>query len=155
MRYLFATLSLYVFWLVLSGHYTVLLLALGAVSSLLVAGLLRRMDRVDGMDFSPRPSLGLVAYGVWLLWNVVKSNVDVARRIWDPALPVDPGWTRLPVGLSTPLEKTLYANSITLTPGTLTADVHDDQFLVHGLSSRELEALHGGEMERRIRRLRI
>jgi len=155
MRYLFATLLLYLFWLVLSGHFAALLLALGAVSSLLVVLLLRRIDRVDGMPVSLRPSLGLVAYGVWLLWNVVKSNVDVARRIWDPALPVDPGWTRLPVKLSTPLEKTLYANSITLTPGTLTADVHDDHFLVHGLTSEGLAALHGGEMERRIRDLRI
>ena len=60
---------------------------------------------------------------------------------------------RLDTEVSSPLEKTLYANSITLTPGTLTTDVRDDYFLVHSLSREGLEELRHGEMQRRVRRL--
>jgi multicomponent Na+:H+ antiporter subunit E len=91
----------------------------------------------------------------WLLWAVVKANIDVAKRIWHPALPIQPSWTRLDTRVSTPLEKTLYANSITLTPGTLTTNVHDDHFMVHALSLEGIEELREGEMERRILQLRI
>lgn len=152
-HYLLVSIVLYSFWLILSGHFSPLLLILGAFSVLLVAWLLRRMDRVDGTRFAPRFGFALAGYGVWLLWNLVRANIDVARRIWDPSLPVQPGWTRLPVRLSSPMQRALYANSITLTPGTLTADVHEDHFLVHSLSVEHVEDLRRGEMERRIRRL--
>jgi len=77
----------------------------------------------------------------------------VARRVWEPQLPVHPVWTRLDTRVKTPVEKTLYANSITLTPGTLTTDVRDDHFLIHALSQDGVDELRGGEMERRILRL--
>jgi multicomponent Na+:H+ antiporter subunit E len=113
------------------------------------------MDKVDKTPVCLVPSLALLSYGFWLLWELIKANINVARRIWDPALPVEPGWTRLPVNLSSPVQKALYANSITLTPGTLTADVFDDHFLVHHLCKQGLEELQEGEMERRIRRTGI
>ena len=143
------------FWLILSGHFSPLLLALGGLSVLLVVWLLQRMDRVDKTPVGLRPSLALARFGLWLFRHLVRSNIEVARLIWHPALPVSPCWTRLPVHVSTPLQRTLYANSITLTPGTLTADVQDDHFLVHTLCERGIGLLHDGEMERRIRRLGI
>jgi multicomponent Na+:H+ antiporter subunit E len=155
MHYLRVSLMLYLFWLILSGHFTPLLLTLGALSAMLSAWLLWRMDKVDKTPVCLVPSLALLSYGFWLLWELIKANINVARRIWDPSLPVEPGWTRLPVTLSSPVQKALYANSITLTPGTLTADVFDDHFLVHHLCKQGLEELHEGEMERRIRRTGI
>ena len=64
-------------------------------------------------------------------------------------------WQRLDTEVSTPLEKTLYANSITLTPGTLTTDVRDDHFMIHSLCPEGIEELRKGEMEKRIRRLGV
>ncbi|MEJ2321564.1 MAG: Na+/H+ antiporter subunit E [Gammaproteobacteria bacterium] len=64
-------------------------------------------------------------------------------------------WQRLDTSVSTPLEKTLYANSITLTPGTLTTDVREDHFMIHSLSPEGIEELRKGEMEKRIRRLGV
>ena len=108
---------------------------------LLVMWFLRRMDRVDGelgfLPVGPR----LVRYLVWLMWQVVLSNIDLVRRIWDPALPIRPTWQRLDIQVRSPLAKTLYANSITLTPGTLTTDVKEDYFMVHSLSPEGMEAL--------------
>jgi multicomponent Na+:H+ antiporter subunit E len=153
MHYLLISIALYLFWLILSGHFNPLLLCLGALSALLSVWVLRRMDRIDKTPVDPIPTLALLGYGLWLLGQLIKSNIDVARRIWDPALPVTPGWTRLPVRLATPLQRTLYANSITLTPGTLTADMYEDHFLVHHLTPEGIAGLREGEMERRIQRL--
>jgi multicomponent Na+:H+ antiporter subunit E len=153
MHYLLISITLYLFWLVLSGHFNPLLLSLGGLSALLSVWLLRRMDRTDKTPVDPLPTLALLGYGLWLLGELIKANIDVARRIWDPALPVQPGWARLPVQLATPLQKTLYANSITLTPGTLTAEMYPDHFLVHHLTREGMDALRGGEMERRIQHL--
>jgi len=153
MPFLASTVLLCLFWLLLSGHYTGLLLSLGALSVLLVVWILRRMNRVDGEQVAVRISLGFFGYLIWLLWAVVKANVDVVRRIWDPKMPIDPRWRRVDVKVTSKLEKTLYANSITLTPGTLTTDVHEDHFLVHALSEEGIRELEEGEMERRIRRL--
>ncbi len=155
MQYLVFAAMLCLFWLLLSGHYTPLFLSLGGLSVLLVVWVLRRMDRVDGEPSFPRLSLSLVHYGLWLLWSVVKANVDVARRVWDPELPIHPRWSRLDTQLSSNMEKAFYANCITLVPGTLTTDVREDHFMVHSLSEEGIEELKTGMMERRIRRLRL
>jgi len=145
--------ALAAFWLLLSGHYTSLLLLLGAASVVLVAWFLRRMDRADQEPVQLRLSLGLFLYLGWLLWSVIKANIDLARRIWDPKMPIRPVWGRLETRVQTPVETTLYANSITLTPGTLTTDVSEDHFLIHAISQEGLDELREGEMERRILKL--
>jgi len=155
MRYLLAAVFVSAFWLILSGHYTALILGLGVLSVLIVIWFLRRMDKVDGEVVFLRLSLRFFGYLGWLFWQVVLSNIDVARRIWAPSLPIQPSWQRLDTKVSTPLEKTLYANSITLTPGTLTTDVKGDHFMVHSLTQAGIDDLRKGEMEARIRRLGI
>jgi multicomponent Na+:H+ antiporter subunit E len=125
------------------------------LSSLLVTLLVIRMDKNDREPVIFRPGIRIMRYFGWLLWQVVLSNIDVARRIWNPSLPIRPSWERLDTKVSTPLEKTLYANSITLTPGTLTTDVREDHFMIHSLTPEAIEELRKGEMERRIRRLGV
>jgi multicomponent Na+:H+ antiporter subunit E len=155
MHYLRLTLFLAAFWLLLSGHYAALILSLGVLSILIVAWFVRRMDKVDG-EFTPlRVGVGLLQYLGWLMWQVVLSNIALVRRIWDPALPIKPTWQRVDTKVSTPLEKALYANSITLTPGTLTTDVKEDHFMIHCLTPEGIDELKEGEMEDRIRRLGI
>ncbi len=154
-HYTVVALTLFAFWVLLSGHYTVLLLSLGAASVLLVVWLCLRMDRVDAQISWSRPSFGLAGYLAWLLWMAIKSSADVARRVWDPGLPVSPSWTRVDTGIRAPLKKTLYANSITLTPGTLTTSAHEEHLMVHSLADSNLEELREGAMERRIDRLEL
>jgi len=149
-RYFVISIGLYATWLLLSGHYISLLLALGGLSVLIVTYLLRRMDQVDAEPITLRPGFKFFHYIGWLLWQVVLANIDVARRIWDPALPIQPCWKKLDTKVSAPLEKTLYANSITLTPGTLTTDVKEDHFLIHSLTPEGIDDLRQGEMQRRI-----
>lgn len=143
--------ALVLFWLLLSGHYTPLLLTLGAGAVGLVMWLLRRMDRVDGQHVALVPGWRLLRYLLWLARIVVESNIDVARRIWAPDMPIKPSWARLKYELDAPMQTTLYANSITLTPGTLTADIGENEFLVHTLTEEGISDLRDGEMERRVR----
>ena len=155
MRYIRSALVVAIIWLLLSGHYTTLILSLGALSVLAVTWFVWRMDRVDGelavLPMRPR----LLYYLLWLMWQVVLSNIDLVRRIWNPALPIRPTWQRLDIKVSSPLAKVLYANSITLTPGTLTTDVREDHFMVHSLTSEGIDELRKGDMERQIQRLGI
>ena len=155
MRYLRFALFVATVWLLLSGHYTALILSLGGLSVLIVTWFIRRMDRVDGelgvLPMRPR----LLYYLLWLMWQVVLSNIDLVRRIWDPTLPIRPTWQRLDIKVTSVPAKTLYANSITLTPGTLTTDVREDHFLVHSLSPEGIDELRKGEMERQIQRLGV
>ena len=108
----------------------------------------------DGVNVHPGIFLwALMIAG--LMWQVVLSNIDLVRRIWDPTLPIRPTWQRLDIKVTSPLAKTLYANSITLTPGTLTTDVREDHFMVHSLSPDGIEDLRKGGMEEQILRLGI
>jgi len=155
MRYIRTVLFVAIIWLLFSGHYTALILSLGGLSVLIVTWFIRRMDRVDGelgvLPMRPR----VLYYLLWLMWQVVLANVDLVRRIWDPTLPIRPTWQRLDIKVTSALAKTLYANSITLTPGTLTTDVKDDHFMVHSLSSDGIDELRKGGMEKQIQRLGI
>ena len=153
MRYFRSALIVAIIWLLLSGHYTLLILSLGLLSVLTVTWFVWRMDRVDGeLAFLPmRPRL--LYYLLWLMWQVVLANIDLVRRIWDPTLPIRPTWQRLDIKVSSPLAKMLYANSITLTPGTLTTDVREDHFMVHSLTTEGIDELRKRRMEKQIQRL--
>ena len=155
MRYIRSSLLVAVVWLLLSGHYTALILSFGAVSVLIVIWFMWRMERVDEkLDVLPmRPRV--LYYLLWLMWQVVLSNIDLVRRIWDPTLPIRPTWQRLEIKVTSPLAKTLNSNSITQTPGTLTTNVREDHFMVHSLSPDGIEDLRKGGMEEQIQRLGI
>jgi multicomponent Na+:H+ antiporter subunit E len=153
--YIVLTLFLCLFWVLLSGHFTALLLGLGLVSVVLVVWLLSRMDRTDHEASFMRVSPGLFGYLSWLGGAVIRANISVVRCIWNPSLPIQPTWARVDTAIESPLKKTLYANSITLTPGTLTTGAREDHLSVHCLTKENLAELKEGEMERRIRKLKL
>ncbi len=142
-----------VFWLALSGHYTALLLACGALSAGLVVWLAQRMDVVDHESVPLHLSRHAISFWPWLLVEIVKSNIDVVRRVLDPKLPIERSVIRVPSGDMDPLRQTIYANAITLTPGTVTLDVADGEVMVHALSREAADAVRAGDMARRVERM--
>ena len=132
--------SLYAFWLLLSGHYTPLLLTLGVVSCAFVVYLCLRMDVVDREILDAGPVLRVLLYVPWLMKEIFVSNIAVARIILDPKLPISPRMVTFRGTQTTDLGKALYANSITLTPGTITTGVEGQEFQIHALSAADLEA---------------
>ena len=83
----------------------------------------------------------------------MKANVDVARRILTPGRSISPTMLRVRATQRTDLGRVVFANSITLTPGTVSVDVGEDEILVHALSRDGAEELAGGEMDRRVTRM--
>lgn len=153
MFYLIFACTLFLYWFLLSGHTSILLFILGLVSVTLVVWLVRRMDRNDNTPFRMLFKMEFFSYLGWLIWQVIITNIDVARRILDPSLPIKPACRKIKVSINDPLIKTIYANSITLTPGTVTTEVGEDYFIVHALNAESLDELEEGEMERRLGRL--
>ncbi len=143
-------LFLFAVWLLLSGHYTPLLLSLGLLSTVLVVVLATRADLID-REIQPillKPTV--VFYWVWLGREIIKSNLDVSRRILSPRMPISPNMFTVRAGQKTELGRVTYANSITLVPGTVTVDVDKDTLAVHALTRAAAKDLQGGEMNRRV-----
>jgi len=146
------TVVLYTFWLLLSGFWTKpLLLGLGVASTLLAVFLTWQMEKQHPLAFLTRLTIKIPGYWLWLMKEVFKANLDVLKRIWLPKkYPVQPDMCVLPMSQKTSLGQTIYANSITLTPGTVSIDVEDNEVLVHALSKEGLDDLREGEMDRRV-----
>ena len=141
-------------WVLLSGIIEPLLLCLGAASGLAVAWLKARADRRDRDPVYFALRVGrLPGYLLWLSWEIVKSNVDVSRRILSPSLPIAPAVRWLPASQRSELTRVIYADSITLTPGTLSIDLEDGAVEVHALNEGFLDELERGEMDSRVCRL--
>lgn len=153
MFYFVFAIILFLYWILLSGHTSILLLTLGLASVVLVIWLVRRMDQNDKAPSRIWFKIDFFSYIGWLSWQVIISNIDVARRIWDPSLPINPASRKIQVKIKDPLIKTMYANSITLTPGTVTTEVGEDYFIVHALNVESLDELEEGEMQTRLIRL--
>lgn len=137
-------------WLLLSGHYDPLILSFGAFSCVLVTYLALRFRLVDRESYPLHMGGRLAAYWVWLFVEIVKANVDVARRVLDPSLPIDPRLFETKMSQKSDLGRVIYANSITLTPGTISLDIGANSILVHALSRDGQDALETGEMDARV-----
>ncbi len=141
-----------VVWLLWSGHYTPLILSLGAVSLALVVAVGRKMRILDDEGAPLRLPLGLPLYLPWLAFEIAKASVDVALRVLKPSLPISPRVVRVRAGQRTDLGRVIYANSITLTPGTVTVDTEGDTIAVHALTAESADELLAGKMDRRVTR---
>jgi multicomponent Na+:H+ antiporter subunit E len=134
-------------WLLWSGIYdNNLLFALGAASC---AGVVFLAMRMKGGDFEKAPVgmwLRLLLYTPWLIWEIVKANIDVTLCVLG-IKSISPRIIRIPATQKTALGQTIYANSITLTPGTISLDVRDNHILVHALTADTAAGLQDGNMD--------
>ena len=144
-------LILFVTWLLMSGIMIPLVLVLGIASCVFVVAIVMRMDVVDHEAVPLHLTLGILLYWPWLLWEIVKANLDVTRRVLFPSTGISPTMTRVRATQKSELGRVVFANSITLTPGTISVDVADDgHVLVHSISREGAASLEDGEMDRRV-----
>ena len=141
-------------WLLWSGLFKPLLLFLGLVSCLLTFTLANRMGYFKNRLFALRFSWQLFAYWAWLGREIWRSSVDVARLVLDPKLPISPTVIDIKSSSNHPVDQVILANSITLTPGTLSLDLHEGVIKVHALTEEAARGLASGEMDRRVDALR-
>jgi multicomponent Na+:H+ antiporter subunit E len=144
--------ALYVFWILMSGYFTAFLLSAGFGSALAVAWLAQRMYALDHESHPSHLSLAAAAYWPWLIKEIWKSGIAVSRIILSPRLPISPTLVRFKPGQDSTVGLVTHANSITLTPGTITVQAARDEFLVHGLTRESAQGAVDSEMDRRVRR---
>ena len=144
--------ALFAFWVLLSGMFTPFLLAAGAASAVAIALLSRRMEIADREGLPLHLSLAALTYWPWLVKEILKSGWQVARIVVDPRLPVSPVLVRFKPSQHSTLGLVTHANSITLTPGTVTVEAEHGEFLVHALTQEGADGLAGSEMDRRVSR---
>lgn len=150
--FLFLTFSLFVFWLLLSGYWdNTLLLTLGILSSVFGAYIGLRIKKQTALEIDLGVFLRFPKYIIWLFGQIWLANVDTAKRIWLPdKYPITPTIRALKMTQSTDLAQTLYANSITITPGTVSMDIKNNHVIVHALSKTSMDALEQGLMDRNV-----
>lgn len=138
-------------WLGLSGHYTPLVMSLGAVAILLSAILAYRLDILDREGSPYGRLIQLMAYWVWLVIEIFKANWVVIKACLRADLDINPALVKVKTTCESDLAKTVFANSITLTPGTVSVNVEGDKILVHALYEDQAQPEAFVEMDRRSR----
>jgi len=149
-RILILMIMLAIAWLVWSGLFKPLLLALGALSCLLTFFVVRRMGYFDDEIFAPHFGLSLFGYWLWLGREIIRSSIEVAWVVLHPKLPISPCEIEIKATSQNPLDQVILGNSITLTPGTLALDLHQGVIRVHTLTEAGAKQLLEGEMDRRV-----
>ncbi len=140
-------------WLVLSGFFTPLQLSFGVLSCGFTLWLTIRLGLLRKDNRRLRIAVRTPRYVVWLAWEIVKSNLHVARVVLSRRMPLQRQVVNLQPSQRTALGVAIYANSITLTPGTLTMDADHGVLEVHALTQKVADDLREGEMDRRVTRL--
>lgn len=143
---------LFGFWLALSGHYTPFLIASGAAICAFAALATRRMGTDDDealpIAFFPR----VPTYYPWLIVEIFKSAWTVARIILSPVLPISPVLTEVRGGQKSTTGIATFANSITLTPGTVATHVRGKTITVYALTRAGADDIEAGGMNNRVKR---
>ncbi|HOK84826.1 MAG TPA: Na+/H+ antiporter subunit E [Tenuifilum sp.] len=139
---------LFLIWLLLTGTFELTSLLLGLALAVTLALIFGKNSNVFGrFRMTPKVFVYSLIYLFVLSWEIVKSNIDVALRVLNPKLPINPGIVKVKTRLKSPIGRMILANSITLTPGTLTIDMKDDELYIHWI---DVETLDAEEASRKI-----
>ena len=151
---------LFVFWILLSGKLDAFHLGAGLLASLAIGFATCRLYALRPTivaetrhPFFVIPWLRFATYLPWLAWQIIVASIQVAKLVLRPTLDIDPRLIRFEKKLPHNMARTVLANSITLTPGTVTLDVRADEYLVHALTGEAADSLLGtgpNDMKRRV-----
>lgn len=143
------------FWMLLSSMFNVFHILVGVLSVVLVLLLNNKIFRVqffkgDVPEWERMRVGGLLGYIPWLLLEIVLASLQVAYVVLHPRMPIKPLLLKFTARLPNIGAKVMLANSITLTPGTITIEIRDDEFLVHALLDESTASLREGTMQTRV-----
>lgn len=137
MRYLTVFILSLIFWLLITFRFTLPNIVIGSAASLLCSLIFGRYYFRSVRKFlEPHRYLWFVVYLFHFIIACIKANFDVAYRVLHPSMPIRPGIVKVKTSLKSGFAKTLLANSITMTPGTITVDIVDDVFYIHWIYVR-------------------
>jgi len=144
--------TLFAFWVILSGKFEVKFLVMGLLTCAVVTIVTRPLLRLPSAKGTDRSFLAFdipygryLVYWVWLLGQIIKANIEVALLVLNPKMPIDPQVVTFKSAMEDPTAHATLANSITLTPGTITMDLEEDIYVIHALSISAAESLVSSE----------
>ncbi|MEZ5716262.1 MAG: Na+/H+ antiporter subunit E [Paracoccaceae bacterium] len=154
LRIVGAFVTLLALWLLLSGIYQPMIVGFGVAAALVAVLVVRRMDRLDG-DPVPLPlsPMALAGYTLWLMAEIAKANWAVTKIVLAPVMPIRQHLFGVRHSQASDIGLVTFANSITLTPGTITVETEHERFLVHALAYDDGTPDELAEMDRRVRRI--
>lgn len=142
---------IFALWLLLSGHTSSLLLSLGVVSVALTVFLATRMNIIDQESYPTKLFSQLPAFYLYIMREIIKANIDVIKRVLvSNGKDINPQLIELPVPQKTDISRVIYANAVTLTPGTVSIELSRDKMVVHALTKEAADDLLTGEMAKAI-----
>jgi multicomponent Na+:H+ antiporter subunit E len=137
---------LFALWLGLSGQLSALMISLGLASTLAILAISHRMDHIDRESYPTHMNFLLLRFWLFLAREIVIANIDVIKRIFRPGKNISPQLFELPLTLKSDVSRVIYANAITLTPGTVSANLDKKTVTVHSLSIEAAQDLSSGRM---------
>lgn len=153
MKYIITFLILFLNWVIWSGMFDAFHLSLGVISCGLVTFISHDLF-IKSERFTSRHVLEFfrfIKYIPWLMYQIILSNIHVAYLVLHPKMPIEPSMVTFETKLKKDFSLVAFANSITLTPGTITVDIQEGKyFIVHCISRKVSEDLLTGDMERKI-----
>ena len=154
MSFLITTIAMFIFWILLSGEFTFILITSGVVASLITAYLSHDIF-VGKADLKTETGrvFKFIVYIPWLLWEIILANVEIAYLVLNPKPLIDPQLVHFKNDLKTDLGIVTLAHSITLTPGTVTVEANREEFIIHAIWQKSAEGIIGGEMQRKVKKI--
>ena len=138
--FLIITIVLFLVWILLNNSFDPTLLIIGGIVSIAISSIFcSRCSVFNEIKFTPKSIFYFIAYFVVFFIELIKSNIDVAYRVLSPKLPINPGIVKVRTKLKSELGRMLLANSITLTPGTLSVDIKDEYIFVHWINITDID----------------
>ena len=159
MRYVTVFILSMLFWLILTFEFTVPNIIVGAAASVITSLIFTRFFIMNVYKLiQPHRYFWFLVYLAVFIWECIKANLDVAYRVLHPAMPIRPGIVKVKTELKSEMAKMLLANSITMTPGTISVDIIDDYLYIHWIyiSSEDPEVytkIITGAFEKYIKRI--
>ncbi len=154
MSFLITTIAMFIFWILLSGEFTFILITSGVVASLITAYLSHDIfiGKADLKTETGRV-FKFIVYIPWLLWEIILANVEIAYLVLNPKPLIDPQLVHFKNDLKTDLGIVTLAHSITLTPGTVTVEANREEFVIHAIWQKSAEGIISGEMQRKVKKI--
>lgn len=138
-------------WMLMSGIYKPLLIGFGVASCALCTWIAHRLEIKDSEGVPTSIDIiGMIRYSFWLVVEIGRADWAVTKVILDPAMNVRQRLLKVPVSQKSDLGRVVFANSITITPGTITVETEKDYFIVHALTDEAADSEALADMDRRV-----
>lgn len=132
MRFFVLFISMFILWLLLTFKINTPNIIIGLIAAFITASVFHKSFLKDVKKFfQPQRYFWIIVYLIIFIWECIKANLDVAYRVLSPKMPIKPGIIKAKTTLKSNIAKTFLANSITMTPGTITVDIVEDDFYIH------------------------